>query len=250
MPLSVQYIARETRVRWFGATNKPTPSGRISGTEEQLALRLKRKDKDSFVELYDLYGRTVYRYLMHMTGSISQAEELTQEVFVVILDAMATPEPLRSFDLQKGTLEGYLLGIARNLARQEHRRTLKLLFLDDLSENVEWSLLLTKENLNAGSWDLHSILTTHDELKLLHAFILELPEHYRTAVVLCGLQEKSYRDAARILDCSEGTVASRLNRAKSLLAAKLKAAPKKECTQGEKNTRKGAPHVRTSPASH
>jgi RNA polymerase sigma-70 factor (ECF subfamily) len=237
-------------VRWFGARDKPTPSGRESGADEPLALRLKRKDKDSFMELYDLYGRTVYRYLMHMTGSISQAEELTQEVFVVILDAMATPEPLRSFDSQKGTLEGYLLGIARNLARQEHRRSLKLLFLDDLSENVEWSRFLTKETLNAGSWDLHSILATRDELKLLNVFILELPEHYRTVVVLCGLQEKSYRDAARILNCSEGTVASRLNRAKSLLAAKLKAAPKKECTQGENNTRRGAPHVRTSPASH
>jgi RNA polymerase sigma-70 factor (ECF subfamily) len=236
-------------VRWFGATDKPTPSGRESGADEQLALRLKRKDKDSLVELYDLYGRTVYRYLMHMTGSISQAEELTQEVFVVILNAMMTPEPLRSFDSQKGTLEGYLLGIARNLARQEHRRNLKLLFLDDLLEDMELSRLLTKKTLSADSWDAASILAAHDELKLLHMFILELPEHYRTAVVLCGLQEKSYRDAARILDCSEGTVASRLNRAKSLLAAKLKAAPRKECTEGD-IPRKGAPHVRTSSTAH
>jgi RNA polymerase sigma-70 factor (ECF subfamily) len=203
----------------FGATKKPTASDRERGADEHLALRLRRRDKDSFVELYDLYGRTVYRYLMHMTGSISQAEELTQEVFVVILNAMTTPEPLRTFDSQKGTLEGYLLGIARNLAKQEHRRSLKLLFLDD-------------------------------ELKLLHLFILELPEHYRTIVVLCGLQEKSYRDAARILNCSEGTVASRLNRAKALLAAKLKTAPRKECIQDESNTRKGARHGRTSPAVH
>jgi RNA polymerase sigma-70 factor (ECF subfamily) len=237
-------------VRWFGATDKPTPSGRESGADEQLALRLKRKDKDSLVELYDLYGRTVYRYLMHMTGSISQTEELTQEVFVVILNAMATPEPLRSFDSQKGTLEGYLLGIARNLARQEHRRNLKLLSLDDLLEDMERSRLLTKKTLSADSWDFVSILAIHDELKLLHVFILELPEHYRTAVVLCGLQEKSYRDAARILNCSEGTVASRLNRAKSLLAAKLKAAPREKCIQGENSTRKGAPHVRTSPTTH
>lgn len=236
-------------MRWFGATNKPTPLGHESGADEQqLALRLKRKDKDSFVELYDLYGRTVYRYLMYMTGSISQAEELTQEVFVIILDAMATAEPLRSFDPQKGTLEGYLLGIARNLARQEHRRNLKLLFLDDLLEDMEWSCLLTKKTLSTDSWDSASILATHNELKLLHMLILELPEHYRTAVVLCGLQEKSYCDAARILDCSEGTVASRLNRAKSLLAAKLRAAPNKEDIQNENTIRKGAPHVRTSSA--
>jgi DNA-directed RNA polymerase specialized sigma24 family protein len=38
---------------------------------------------------------------------------------------------------------------------------------------------------------------------------------------LCSLQEKSYQQAAAILQCSEGTVASRLNRAKALLAAKM-----------------------------
>jgi hypothetical protein len=41
---------------------------------------------------------------------------------------------------------------------------------------------------------------------------------------LCSLQEKSYRDAAVILQCSEGTIASRMNRAKALLAAKLQRA--------------------------
>ncbi len=40
--------------------------------------------------------------------------------------------------------------------------------------------------------------------------------------MLCGLQEKSYRDTAIILKCTEGTIASRMNRAKSLLAAKLR----------------------------
>jgi len=56
----------------------------------------------------------------------------------------------------------------------------------------------------------------------LYRAILELPDHYREAVVLCSLQEKSYRDAAAILQCSEGTVASRMNRAKGILAAKLR----------------------------
>jgi RNA polymerase sigma-70 factor (ECF subfamily) len=60
------------------------------------------------------------------------------------------------------------------------------------------------------------------ELRDLYRAILELPEHYREAVVLCSLQEKSYRDAAAILQCSEGTVASRMNRAKAILAARLR----------------------------
>jgi RNA polymerase sigma-70 factor, ECF subfamily len=58
-------------------------------------------------------------------------------------------------------------------------------------------------------------------LKLLYSAILDLPQAYRETVVLCSLQEKSYQEAAAILQCSEGTVASRLHRAKALLATKM-----------------------------
>jgi RNA polymerase sigma-70 factor (ECF subfamily) len=59
-------------------------------------------------------------------------------------------------------------------------------------------------------------------LKLLYSAILDLPHPYRETVVLCSLQEKSYQEAAVLLQCSEGTVASRLTRAKTLLAAKMR----------------------------
>jgi RNA polymerase sigma-70 factor (ECF subfamily) len=60
------------------------------------------------------------------------------------------------------------------------------------------------------------------ELRVLYRAILELPEHYRVVVVLCSLQQKSYQEAAALLQCSEGTVASRINRAKALLTGKLR----------------------------
>ena len=234
-------------MRWFEAPAKATSSAREGGPDKDLVLRLKRRDKDSFLELYDRYGRTVYRYLMHMTGSISAAEELTQEVFIVILDAMASPEPMRSFDSAKGTLEGYLLGIARNLAKQEHRRNLRLLSLDEMQGKMDWSGLFNNIQQTSGSWEYLAALTTQTEIKLLHRFILELPEHYRTVVVLCALQEKSYRDVAAMLQCSEGTVASRLNRAKVLLTAKLTAGDRSR--QNHRKLRKGGPHAKASVAN-
>jgi len=234
-------------VRWFEAPAKATSSAREGGPDKDLVLRLKRRDKDSFLELYDRYGRTVYRYLMHMTGSISAAEELTQEVFIVILDAMASPEPMRSFDSAKGTLEGYLLGIARNLAKQEHRRNLRLLSLDEMQGKMDWSGLFNNIQQSSGSWEYLAALTTQTEIKLLHRFILELPEHYRTVVVLCALQEKSYRDVAAMLQCSEGTVASRLNRAKVLLTAKLTAGDRSR--KNHRKLREGGPHAKASVAN-
>jgi len=208
-------------VSWFGSNEKPCSSDSQSCPDEALILRLKQRQSSAFLELYERYGSTIYRYLMHMTGSITLAEELTQEVFVVILDAMTTPHPLGSFDPARGTLEGYLLGIARNLARMERRRNQRLESFDELSEHMDWSKLFGNISSTASSWDYISALSTRNELRLLQRYILELPEHYRAVVVLCVLQEKSYRDAAAILKCPANTIASRLSRAKALLSAKL-----------------------------
>ena len=51
--------------------------------------------------------------------------------------------------------------------------------------------------------------------------VLALPEQYREVVALCDLEEMSYADAAALLECSPGTVASRLHRARAMLKTKL-----------------------------
>jgi RNA polymerase sigma-70 factor (ECF subfamily) len=187
----------------------------------RLVERLMQRDEHAFLNLYDCYRRPVYRFLMHMTGSIAIAEELTQEVFIVILDAMCAGT-VGQFDPEKGTLEGYLLGIARNLARQERRRTHRLVSLDHMLETPEWNRLLETFTQENRTWDAAALLATRSELKLLYRAILELPGHYREVVILCSLQQKSYLETAAILKCSEGTIASRMNRAKALLGAKLR----------------------------
>jgi RNA polymerase sigma-70 factor, ECF subfamily len=190
-------------------------------SDAQLAERLKRKDEHAFLQLYDLHHRTIYRFLLHRSGSIAIAEELTQEVFVAILDSVCAGT-IGQFDPQRGTWEGYLLGVARNLARAEQRRTHRVVSLDSILETPEWSLLLQRLSEKANVGNAETSLEMRSELRVLYRAILELPGHYREALVLCSLQEKSYRDAAAILQCSQGTVASRMNRAKSILAAKLR----------------------------
>ena len=78
--------------------------------------------------------------------------------------------------------------------------------------------------------DAETYLTVQSELKVLYNAILELPDHYRETIVLCSLQERSYQEVAAILQCSEGTIASRMNRAKALLAAKLRGSTPDEVT--------------------
>jgi len=206
---------------WSRSGTRTKASTSSSETDIELVSRLKQKDEHAFLILYDRHRRSVYRFLMHMTGSIAIAEELTQEVFVVILNAMCSGT-VSQFNPEKGTLEAYLLGIARNFAREEHRRSRRLLSLDTVLETPEWSEFLNKVSQENRAWDASELLAARSEMKILYSAILELPSHYREVVVLCSLQEKSYQEAAVILQRSEGTIASRLNRAKTLLAAKLR----------------------------
>ena len=58
-------------------------------------------------------------------------------------------------------------------------------------------------------------------LDSLRRALLALPELYREVVVLCDLEEMTYADAAAVLECSAGTIASRLHRAHNILRARL-----------------------------
>jgi RNA polymerase sigma-70 factor (ECF subfamily) len=204
---------------WSRNGNRQKTSRENGDPEAQLLDRLKQRDDQAFLELYDRHRLPVYRFLMHMTGSVAIAEDLTQGVFVAILDAICSGT-MGQFDPGKGTLEGYLLGIARNLAREEHRKTHRLVALDSVFETPEWNRL-ERFCRESRTHDAETLLAAQSELKLLYSAILDLPQAYRETVVLCSLQEKSYQEAAAILQCSEGTVASRLHRAKALLATKM-----------------------------
>jgi RNA polymerase sigma-70 factor, ECF subfamily len=217
--LSIQDRTSSLKWSWVARKREDSKNG-LASSDAELAERLKQRDEHAFLDLYDLHRSSVFRFLMHMTGSITAAEELTQEVFVVILDAMCAGT-VGQFNPHKGTWEGYLLGIARNLARAERRKVHRVVSLDSILETPESNHLLQRLSENQVG-DVETLLVARSELTALSRAILELPDHYRAAVVLCSLQEKSYRDAALILQCSEGTVASRMNRAKTILAAKLR----------------------------
>ena len=73
----------------------------------------------------------------------------------------------------------------------------------------------------ASDTDLLEDLTRSELLLCLQKAILALPEQYREVVALCDLAEMSYPDAAAVLQCPPGTIASRLHRARVMLKARL-----------------------------
>jgi RNA polymerase sigma-70 factor (ECF subfamily) len=177
-------------------------------TDDELLTRLRRGDEAAFVALYRRRQGAIYRFAMHMSGSATAAEDITQEVFLALLRQEC------GFDPERGTLSGYLFGIARKLVLRylERRRA---------------DVALESEADDAASPELAVIddplidLTRREGIEALRRAVLALPRRYREVVLLCDLEELDYADAAVVLRCPIGTVRSRMHRARALLFEKL-----------------------------
>jgi RNA polymerase sigma-70 factor (ECF subfamily) len=177
--------------------------------DQELLRQLARGNPTAFDMCYERYQGPIYRFAWHMTGAQSAAEEVTQEVFLRLI---TNP---RKFDPAKGSLAGYLFGIARNVMRGHIRNSILDVPLED--ELLEDDAALAAES------DVLLGIDRQEKLELLRRSVLALPEPYRAALILCELEEMSYPEAAAVLRCPPGTVASRLHRARSMLKSRLKA---------------------------
>src|ERR1035438_10701563 len=87
-----------------------------SQTDDELLFRLRNGDEQAFVALYRRRQGAIYRFAMHMSGSPAAAEDITQEVFLALLREEC------GYDRERGTLSGYLFGIARKLVLRSLER--------------------------------------------------------------------------------------------------------------------------------
>src|ERR1700722_12401619 len=84
----------------------------INPQDDRLLRRMMAGDEEAFAELYREKHPAIYRFVLHMTGNRTIAEDVTQEVFMTLIR-----DPGR-FDSARGTLGGFLFGIARNHMRK------------------------------------------------------------------------------------------------------------------------------------
>jgi len=191
-----------------------------------LLRRMLAGDEDSFTFLYRRRHPAIYRFALHMSGNVAVAEDVTQEVFITLI------RDAKKFDPARGTLSGFLFGIARNHLRRRWEQDRHSTALPNDADELD-TLLAACAGAGKGS---HSngngngrgpFLVSRDEFASLETVgrvrqaIGTLPQNYREAVILCELEEMSYEEAAAALNCPVGTVRSRLHRARALLAEKL-----------------------------
>lgn len=173
-----------------------------------LLANMRLGDEQAFLALYRKFEPPIYRFAVNMTGSKALAEDVTQDVFLALIRENFGYLP------DRGTLSGYLFGIARKLVLRHIERGHTTFELE--IEDADW----TRPELIAFPDPMTDFLR-REGIEELRRAVLSLPRRYREVVVLCDLEEIAYEDTAALLRCPVGTVRSRLHRARALLLEKL-----------------------------
>lgn len=169
-------------------------------------------DETAWEELVRLHTRQVYGLCFRFTGSGSEAQDLTQEVFLRVF------RTLRTFRAAEGSFATWLTRVARNLLIDHYRRSRQ----DRATDSIEDQLPMLEESGPAASMRPDQAVAGREASEILQRTLGRLSPDLREAVILRDLQEMEYREIAQALEIPEGTVKSRINRGRVELARLLR----------------------------
>ncbi|MGE7837431.1 RNA polymerase sigma factor [Viridibacillus arvi] len=160
--------------------------------------------EDSIIDIYNHHYLDVYRFLICFSGNQNDAEDMTQEVFLRVLNNLPSLNRINN-------LKTWIFSIAKHVAIDHYRKkkfaTLftEGFFLQFKSNDTEPNELVAQSELK----------------KSVHLAISKLKPNFRTVVILRGINELSIKETAEILQCSESKVKVDYHRALKELKNKL-----------------------------
>lgn len=176
-------------------------------------------DLEAFGMLYRRHHQRVFRFARAMTGSNDAAEDITQEVFVVLLTDAGR------FDSERAAFTTYVYGIVRNMSRHRARRERPSLPVEDLMRDGR--------DADAHDVDPSRLVEGAQLAGAVRRALLSLPSRYRELIVLCDLHDLSYEEAAVVVRASVGAVRSRLHKGRQLLRLRLASVREAHQSTGE-----------------
>ena len=176
---------------------------RLSDDEARLVTRAVQRDSEAFGQLYEQSLQRIYRYVFYRVNSVSEAEDLTEQVFLKAWEAIDRYE-------QRGVpFLAWLYRLAHNLVVDHYRAQRQLVPLDDVRETEESS-----EDIEA------SVEAQLDAEELRLALRCLSPEHQQL-ITLRFVEGLSHAEVAQIVGKSEGATRVVQYRALQALARAL-----------------------------
>ncbi len=202
---------------------KATPAAKqrmlASQVEETNALvrRCLQGDGHAWQQIVESQHRYVYALCYRFTGSASDAEDLSQEVFLKVY------RNLKSFDVDRGAFQSWLTALTRNLLVDHFRRTRAEQTTQSL--DAGWDdpegMSSPAERVEGRELDPLEHSISRELQALVQKALLKVSPELREAVILRDLKDMDYKEIAEVLRIPEGTVKSRISRGRMELARLL-----------------------------
>ncbi len=212
--ISIEFPPNLARVGQRGGWGRPfvaQPAVRLSDPDSQLVEQCMAGNEAAWEELVRLHTRRVYSVCYRFTGTETEAQDLTQEVFLRVF------RTLRTFRAGEGSFSVWLNRLTRNLLIDHYRRTKQERATDPIEDQLS-----RIEESNATSARADGMLAGREASEILQAALGKLSPELRETVILRDVEELEYREIAQVLSVPEGTVKSRLNRGRAELARILR----------------------------
>jgi RNA polymerase sigma factor (sigma-70 family) len=165
-------------------------------------------DQSAWDTIVRTYWRKVFNVAYRFVGTYDEAEDLTQEIFLKVFRSLGT------FD-RRANFQTWLISVSRNLCIDRYRsgRRDREVFAREVD-----AATVQAESTGPSP---QARAETRDRIALLREALRGLSPALRTAVLLRDIHELSYQEIAARLGIAEGTVKSRINRARAELARQI-----------------------------
>src|SRR6476659_3913644 len=191
----------------------------LNGTDEKsLVARCRQGEDEAWRELVDAFGQKIYSVAYHFTLKREDAEELAQEIFLRIF------ENLHRYD-GSFPLVAWIVSLSRNLCIDRYRRRKREKSFRFVSDDDVAPLLLSREDPAAET-------LKRERTKLLFWALAEIPEDLAEILVLRDLDGLAYEEIGKALALPDGTVKSRLFRARAEVAKRIRERHERRGTAG------------------
>lgn len=182
-------------------------------SEARFIERLAARDERAFNDLVEAYEQRVFRLLFRMLGRRDEAEDMAQEVFVQVFKAIGT---FRG----ESKLGTWIYRIAVNLCKNR----IKYLSRRHTGEEDELEAAAERAPLDGGKGVTFGETSRPDHLlegieveRIVKECITELDADFREVLVLRDVEDLTYEELCEVTGLPDGTVKSRLHRARSML---------------------------------
>jgi RNA polymerase sigma-70 factor (ECF subfamily) len=179
--------------------------------DSTLVERCLRGDSAAWEDLVREHTRRVYGLCYRFTGRDSEAQDLTQDVFMRVFRSLG------SFRSTEGSFGTWLARLTRNLLIDHYRRNRNLRVTDSIEEQLP-----RIEESHPVTARADSAVAGREASELIQWALGKLSPELRETIIMRDLEDMEYREIAQVLGIPEGTVKSRLNRGRAELARLLK----------------------------